>query len=400
MKYRHLFVLPLLTLLLGCSNTNSSSVEPQKTRSFLPEVGEVRMLFDHGTMGESNFYNYCPSIFVEDNKEHVYYCTNKDEGNVTDYVGYRVGTLSDNEIKFSDTDFALEHGELGSWDSRHVCDPSVVKGKFKFHNETYSYLMAFLGCVPSDCTLNETGIAVAKSPEGPWIKCDYSSDNTKINPIVPYSDFSCDTNSWGTGQPSVVSVDKEGKVLIFTTIGATNGTFTNIRLYDFSDIDHYQKLQEKNKFTCDGIRQNYSGDSFINNADFAYDLKNRRVIMAKPRQYYGKDGLNPNFVADTIDLYYIDDTEFDDIGVGDVLFAGNNTAKSWKLIGSINQELTGFLRNHNTGLITDPYGHLFDHTKIGVAFTRSDEGLGNNWSYLNTYRIYATSFAIPESYFN
>ena len=122
--------------------------------------------------------------------------------------------------------------------------------------------------------------------------------------------------------------------------------------------------------------------------------------MAKPRQYMGTDGKSPSVVADTIDVYYIDDTEFDDIGCCDVLFAGNNTAKQWKLIGTIDQNLTGFLRNHNTGLITDPYGHLLDTERIGVAFTRSDEGLSNNWSYLCTYRIYATAFSFPRAYFN
>lgn len=407
-----LLILPLLMTLASCGQTANGSQGGQddsgsselaiiESTDFLPDVGEVRLLFNHGQAGVSKFYNYCPSIFVENNEEHVYYCTNQEEGNVTDFVGYRKGSIVGDTIQYSEMDLVLGHGELGSWDSRHACDPSVIKGEFYFHGEKYNYLMAYLGCVSSNVTLNETGIAVAKKPEGPWVKCDFALDGTtKINPIVPYSDFDCDPNNWGTGQPSLVSVDKKGKVLLFTTIGAKNGTFTNIRLYDFSNIDSYKKLQEKTKFTTDGVRQTYVGDAFINNADFAYDMENRRVIMAKPRQYFGTDGKNPNFVADTIDLYYIDDTEFDTIGVGDVLFAGNNTGMSWKLIGSVNQSLTGFLRNHNTGLITDPYGHLYNHEKIGVAFTRSDEGLGNNWSYLTTYRIYATSFAIPKSYFN
>ena len=404
----HKRILPVILmsfLLTGCAfnNDNPSTggnnppVEEVK-ETFIPKVGEVKMLFDDGTIGETNKYNYCPSYFIEDNIAHVYYCTNKDEGNVTDYVGYRKGEVVNNKVKYSDnSQYVLTHGEMGSWDSRHACDPSVVKGEFKYHGEEYNYLMAYLGCVPSDCTQNETGIAVSKTPDGPWIKCDFKEDGvTKINPIVPFSDFSCNETSWGTGQPSLVSVDKKGRVLLFTTVGATNGTFTNLREYDFSDIDNYKLLRERVSINIDGIRGSNGSASFINNADFGYDEVNKRIIMAKPRQFFGTDGKSPNFIADTIDVYYIDDTEGSEIG--DVLFAGKNTTKIWKLIGSVNESLTGFLRNHNTGLVTDEYKRIDSSSPLGVLFTRSDEDSGGQWSYLSTYRLYITALDFPSSY--
>lgn len=404
----HKRILPVILmsfLLTGCAfnNDNPSTggnnppVEEVK-ETFIPKVGEVKMLFDDGTIGETNKYNYCPSYFIEDNIAHVYYCTNKDEGNVTDYVGYRKGEVVNNKVKYSDnSQYVLTHGEMGSWDSRHACDPSVVKGEFKYHGEEYNYLMAYLGCVPSDCTQNETGIAVSKTPDGPWIKCDFKEDGvTKINPIVPFSDFSCNETSWGTGQPSLVSVDKKGRVLLFTTVGATNGTFTNLREYDFSDIDNYKLLRERVSINIDGIRGSNGSASFINNADFGYDEVNKRIIMAKPRQFFGTDGKSPNFIADTIDVYYIDDTEGSEIG--DVLFAGKNTTKIWKLIGSVNESLTGFLRNHNTGLVTDEYKRIDSSSPLGVLFTRGDEDRGGQWSYLSTYRLYITALDFPSSY--
>ena len=404
----HKRIIPVILmsfLLTGCAfnNDNPSTggnnppVEEVK-ETFIPKVGEVKMLFDDGTIGETNKYNYCPSYFIEDNIAHVYYCTNKDEGNVTDYVGYRKGEVVNNKVKYSDnSQYVLTHGEMGSWDSRHACDPSVVKGEFKYHGEEYNYLMAYLGCVPSDCTQNETGIAVSKTPDGPWIKCDFKEDGvTKINPIVPFSDFSCNETSWGTGQPSLVSVDKKGRVLLFTTVGATNGTFTNLREYNFSDIDNYKLLRERVSINIDGIRGSNGSASFINNADFGYDEVNKRIIMAKPRQFFGTDGKSPNFIADTIDVYYIDDTEGSEIG--DVLFAGKNTTKIWKLIGSVNESLTGFLRNHNTGLVTDEYKRIDSSSPLGVLFTRGDEDRGGQWSYLSTYRLYITALDFPSSY--
>ena len=404
----HKRIIPVILmsfLLTGCAfnNDNPSTggnnppVEEVK-ETFIPKVGEVKMLFDDGTIGETNKYNYCPSYFIEDNIAHVYYCTNKEEGNVTDYVGYRKGEVVNNKVKYSDnSQYVLTHGEMGSWDSRHVCDPSVVKGEFKYHGEEYNYLMAYLGCVPSDCTQNETGIAVSKTPDGPWIKCDFKEDGvTKINPIVPFSDFSCNETSWGTGQPSLVSVDKKGRVLLFTTVGATNGTFTNLREYDFSDIDNYKLLRERVSINIDGIRGSTGSVSFINNADFGYDEVNKRIIMSKPRQFFGTDGKSPSFIADTIDVYYIDDTEGSEIG--DVLFAGKNTTKIWKLIGSVNESLTGFLRNHNTGLVTDEYKRIDSSSPLGVLFTRGDEDRGGQWSYLSTYRLYITALDFPSSY--
>lgn len=404
----HKRIIPVILmsfLLTGCAfnNDNHSTggnnppVEEVK-ETFIPKVGEVKMLFDDGTIGETNKYNYCPSYFIEDNIAHVYYCTNKDEGNVTDYVGYRKGEVVNNKVKYSDnSQYVLTHGEMGSWDSRHACDPSVVKGEFKYHGEEYNYLMAYLGCVPSDCTQNETGIAVSKTPDGPWIKCDFKEDGvTKINPIVPFSDFSCNETSWGTGQPSLVSVDKKGRVLLFTTVGATNGTFTNLREYDFSDIDNYKLLRERVSINIDGIRGSTGSASFINNADFGYDEVNKRIIMSKPRQFFGTDGKSPSFIADTIDVYYIDDTEGSEIG--DVLFAGKNTTKIWKLIGSVNESLTGFLRNHNTGLVTDEYKRIDSSSPLGVLFTRGDEDRGGQWSYLSTYRLYITALDFPSSY--
>ena len=80
-----------------------------KQASFIPDVGEVRLLFDHGTAGETRIYNYCPSIFIdENNQEHVYYCSNKDEGNVTDYIAYRKGVIANNQIKYSNVNFVLD----------------------------------------------------------------------------------------------------------------------------------------------------------------------------------------------------------------------------------------------------------------------------------------------------
>ena len=365
--------------------------------TLLPEIDEVRLLFSKADPKSSQYYNYCPTSFVENNVQHIYYCTNESDGNVTDFVGYRTGQIIDNKLVYSEEELILTHGEVGvDWDSRHVCDPSVVKGNFTYNEETYSYLMAYLGCSSSDVTLNETGLAVSKTPAGPWIKVAFEKDGvTKLRPIVPVTDFTDNQKCWGTGQPSLVSVNEAGEVLLFTSVGIETATFTNLRHYDFSNLNDVKLIDEQRTIMTTGVVGTSTGASFINNADFAYDKENQRVLMVKGRQHYNADGKLPNQIESILDVYYIDDTER--TGVGSVLFAGNNTTKQWKLMGSINQDLTGFLRNHNPGFITNEYGHILNTDALPVAFTRADEGGG--WQHLATYRIYATSIAFPKKYF-
>jgi hypothetical protein len=237
--------------------------------------------------------------------------------------------------------------------------------------------------------LNETGIAVSKTPDGPWIKCNgLKSDGvTKINPIVPYSDFDCAKNSWGTGQPSLLSIDKKGRVLLLTTVGCKTGSFMDVREYDFSDINNYQLIRQSTVFT-QGVE---GGNKRVNNADYCYDPNAKKFYMAKGRSPFGSDGQTPNFIADTVDLYYADASNYEN--PFDIFFDSGRT-EGWHLINSVNQSKSGYPRNHNTGLITDEYGHMYKNDRIGVAFTSSQYGSISSMTYLKTYRIFVITFLI------
>ena len=242
---------------------------------------------------------------------HVWYCSNKDDGIVTDYVAYRKGTLHDDgRWTFGDKQLVLEHGKKEQWDSRHVCDPTVVKGVFKSGTDTYNYMMAFLGCSTSNNTKNEVGVAFAKNPEGPWVK--YAG-----NPVADfYADYSLSrtdssanseiaaNNSWGYGQPSLISADKNGKVILFYSCGVPTGTFTVAELWDFTDIAspvRTHKLMVSNK----GITNASGGQDVINNADFAYDAQKNRLYCIKEDFPY-PTGNNINWIAGTNTVFYVD----------------------------------------------------------------------------------------------
>lgn len=359
-----------MTSLLACSSVTQPYYAPED---------KVMKWFDHGTFGVTQYYNYCPSTFIENGQRYVYYCTNKDEGNVTDYIGYRHANYTKKDgWNWSDVDFVL--GPTAStWDSRHTCDPSVVKGVFSYQGETYNYLMAFLGSIQSDNNGNETGLAVSKSPEGPWVKC-----NT-INPLIPYDR---ENAIWGTGQASMINVDGQGDIVIFYSVGNVDGTYEEVREYNLSNLDSPVLLQ-KAKVPTNGLQ---SGDTLICDADVCYDVANKKLLLVKGKLPYSPDGNAPSFIASTLVVYYMDLSA--STRPIDEIFKGNN-AKSWRLLAELGYEQTGFMRNHNAGLVTDPYGHLLENTNfIEIALTRSD--LANSeWNWLSTYRIYSITRPLP-----
>ena len=400
MKKAGVLLVSVLLSLCGCnSNSGDDSMKDYKQygdviNDFIPEIGQTKLLFKHsleetvGDDGEDYFYNYCPSLKVENDEMNVFYCTNAEWGNVTDYIGHRNGKIAGGTLKFKDEELVLSPTE-DTWDQRHVCDPTVIKGEFKYNNETYEYLMAYLGCIPSDCTLNETGIAVSHSYSGPWIKCNGNKEgtDTPINPLVPWSDFDCATNSWGTGQPSLLSVDKKGRVLLLTTVGCKTGSFMDVREYDLSDINNYRLIRQSKVFT-DGVVGN---NKRVNNGDYCYAENTKKFYMAKGRSPFGGDGLTPNFIADTADLYYVDASSYEN--PFDIFFDKERT-NGWHLVGSVDQSVSGYPRNHNVGLVTDEFGRMYKNDRICLAFTSSQYGSVAAMTYLKTYRIFVTTFAI------
>ena len=138
-------------------------------------AAEAEPLFEPTQEG---IYNYCPAGFVEDGVTHLYYCTNVDSRVVTDHIGYRSST---DGVHYSDETIVLANGKKwDAWDAIHVCDPDVVKGEFKLDGEVYNYLMVYLGCQTGNNQGNEIGLAVAKRPEGPFLRV------SNLNPFVAF----------------------------------------------------------------------------------------------------------------------------------------------------------------------------------------------------------------------
>ena len=78
---------------------------------------------------------------------------------------------------------------------------------------------------------------------------------------------------------------------------------------------------------------------------------------------------------------------------GDTFF--NPQGRSWNIMTRVGPNLTGYPRNHNMGILKDPYGWVMDTTAIDVVYTVSIESTGA-WWYWSTYRLFMRPIAVTE----
>jgi hypothetical protein len=380
----------LLSASLGFSVfATSSNKETVKTSA----TGST-VLFSPGEAGVARFYNYCPSIFEEDNgTRHIYYCTNKVAGNVTDYIGYRTGyKQNDGSYTWSNESLVLSPTS-GAWDSRHTCDPSVIKGSFTYNSTAYSYLMAYLGCSSSDGTDNETGLAVSNSPAGPWTKV-----TGQFRPFTPV-DPTGEQWEWGNGQPSLVSINKAGLVLVTYTIGDLNATRIVAEKWNLSNLNNPILLSDTIRLSTNGLKQvNGATDYVLNNADFAYDPGTERMYMI--RDGHPSAAVSPT-VSTEVQLCYTE------VNINDKSIGGNlSGSTTWKTHKVLNESVTGLARNHNAGLVTDAYGHIKNSSTIEAVvsggYNISSTGTSIVWPELGTYRLHGVTvdMDMPKSEWN
>lgn len=348
-------------------------------------------------INDTKKFNYCPAILTETDAGgntvmHIWYCTNKDSGIIMDHIGYRTGVLQeDGKWLFSDEKIVLAPTE-GTWDGRHTCDPAVIKGEFRMGGQTYNYLMAYLGCTTEDYQKNETGLAVAKDVGGPWVKVD------SVNPIVPwYDDGDKATEQgkyeswqgtsriyWGTGMPSLVSVDGKGEVLLFYS-STLRGT--GVRRLDLSDIDH-----PVTKFTTslshNGIVNSRGLKCNVGIADFAFDPVAKRLYVTGVTNDKLPEDVTKTLVNSHSLLAYVDG--LDDMEA--VCAALQGGSYKWNVVGYVGPSDTGWNRNHNPGMVRSALGYVPSSNKIGVVVSTGN----NDWPNENifTYRLFGHWFEI------
>lgn len=345
----------------------------------------------------TKIYNYCPAIIMDTDNEgrkrmNIWYCTNKDSGIIVDYIGFRQGILNEHgRWEFGEEKIVLAPTE-NTWDARHTCDPTVVKGEFKLKDETYNYLMAYLGCTTEDYQKNETGIAVSKNIEGPWIKID------AVNPIVPWYDDGKIENEegkyqawqgseriyWGTGMPSLLSVDGKGEVILFyqSTLRGTG-----IRRIDLSDLEN-PIVKYTVSIGHNGIYNSVNQNCNIGIPDFAYDPVMKRLYVVSVTNERNPADVTKTLVNSHSLVAYIDNLE-DMEAVSETLRKGGY---SWNMVGHVGPAETDWERNHNPGLVKTADAHIPNPDEIQVVVSTGK----NSWANENifTYRLHGWTFSL------
>lgn len=332
---------------------------------------------------ETKKFNYAPTVIqqVENGKNvmHIWYCTNKTTAIIMDHIGYRRGEeQEDGKWLFSEESIVLEP-TLNTWDGRHTCDPSVIKGEFAWGNENYTYLMAYLGCVTDDYSNNETGIAVAKEPGGPWIKVEH------INPIAPWARDN-PSGRWGTGMPALLSVDKKGQILLYymnTAVGVS------VEKWDLSDLLNPVRLY-RSRLINTGLQKPTGTPNAVSYVEMAYDEKLGRLYVLTGGGIKDPADGTRTLVYSHFSLAYIEGmNNFEDIDNAMI-----NMDYTWKMVGHGGPEDTGFPRNHNSALVTDSYGYVINSEKIGVVTSTGY----NTYPFDNiyTYRLCGFTFDVPQ----
>ena len=309
------------------------------------------------------YYAYAPSVFIETDdivsklkntglsgtnmikkyygstaKVSIFSCQNKDNYQTVDHV-----FLND-----SDGRYQILTPQSG-WDRFHICDPSIVKGNFKYQGISYKYVMAYLGVDNAACVNNSIGLAVSNDLKGGWVKVG----NT---PFIN----SGTSGRWGAGQPSLIYVNN--KLIMFYTNDTGSGSPMEVRIINPDGFG-----------IIGSVGLSTANTSWMHNADFAY--KGNRLYVA----YEGDEALRTHdIISDTIQIKsaYISD------------YGNLNSYKnlSWETENVVNSSVSGSVRNTNAGLFKDSSGGLYSRN---VAFTKTDSGLGTGHF---TYSIYYCSF--------
>ena len=363
-------------------NCLSRVVAPFLALSAATVVAEDVPIAIDATYSGRGFYRYCPSAVDSDGVRHVFYCRKKNAYSVVDYIYHatisQAGTIAGETVVLSPADSTGT-----AWDSYHVCDPSVIAGRFWYNGRYYRYLMAYLGVKgkPGDstsdgakCINNKVGLAVSDSLSEGWVRM---GSDCVVATGMP--------SQWGVGQPSVVSLDGAGKVALFYA-----GDYgTRMLVLDFGDSAaataslRVHTGNEGAAVSTKGIsdlKGALASGMTITNGDFAWNHKTGYLYLSvdTPDRYdsWYDDGGYYLYITKAVTIYRV---HLDELSTESIAVAG------WEKMcriypDDLASDFRSSFRVHNSGLARTAGGELAE--KIVFA---SVAHLENNALY--TYRF-------------
>lgn len=357
-KIKKIVTVLLFPLVAACSGGNEGDIAPPAPPT--PDNPDATAEAYHldgnkhifGFTGQDR-YAYCPSVIEKPwSGSDIYFCGNPTPGIMEDNI-YHIHLNADG-TKTAPVS-VLKPGVAPAWDNQHCCDPSVVAGNFNFDGTAYKYAMFYLGCT-LQYYYNEIGVAFSNDLNATeWVKYP-DQIIEKTWPETGDQNVS-GGKSWGVGQPSAISLDKAGKVLLSYTIGDIAGTRIVSRELNLTDMSS-PVIGAPITMTRSGLKNiSESGLDYTCNSDIALDADQSTIYMIRPVQPHPAD--YPAYLNQSLELCRLPLDDF---------IGGTGT---WEPLFRLTPELTGYARNHNAGIARDAYGHLSDPTSLKIYYTVS-----------------------------
>ena len=350
---KYLFYIIGLWLFCSCSDSTPGEEPPVTPPEPTPTITMSKPEFVLGFTGEGKNSYWPSALKQEDGSVHLFFCGNPENQIMVDNI-FHIKINSDGSQTAPKS--VLQPGIAGTWDDHHTCDPSVIEGSFSWNNVTYKYAMFFLSNMYG-VYYNEIGVAFSNSLDADsWVKYPkqivrktWSDDGDQ--------EIGGGGKSWGVGQPSVVSLDKKGKVLLTYTIGDIGGTRIAWAEADFSNMDSYtistpMTIVQSGLLAIDNQSRDYTC-----NSEFAINQDADKIVMIRPVQPMPND--YPAYLNSALEIDYMNLSDF------------MNQSGSWTPIYRITPDDTGYPRNHNATLLRDNFGHLQDWEEPAFYFTVS-----------------------------
>lgn len=320
------------------------------------------------------FYSYAPSVVREGDTEWIWTCHNDGFRVVKDHI-YLTKIVNGAVVESRSV---LAASPAPAWDSFHVCDPSVVAGRFAYEGAEYRLAMFYLGNDLDASAHNQIGVAFANDPAGPWVKLP--------RPVISFER----TDQWGAGQPTAVVMPGDpSKVMLGYTRGdvSTRAYVTEVDLRNAEDFSITAPAELPNV----GLTGADGSSDYLNGFDLVLDKRNSRFLAVREQHPYPAD--NPWWIGPAVQVASLD---LHDLRSG---------RGAWTPEGDINEGLTGFTRNHNAGFVRDWKGHLVTKNDVTVVFTKSCSSLPTvddpDWSQatcdsLYSYHLWSVDGKIAE----
>jgi hypothetical protein len=332
-------------------------------------------------------YNYTPCLVLDGEVLHCWYCANRTPGQVTDYLCHRTARKRADKWVWSEETVALTPAASRTrWDSRHVCDPEVIAGRFRFNGKDWRYALLYLGCDAERSTHNQIGVAFANSLDGPWTRYPepvvrYTSDESGgvVGEFLGWPVYRCG----GVGQPAAVSLDRAGQLLLFMSVGERVWGEETAEV-DLSDMDRGPIVGPRKKIPSSGLRgRSKEAPVNIGNIGVALDERRDRLYMIR-EDLPPRDGLFPDFIGEYSQIAAASWSSF------------RRGQVSWEVLGTVDSGCTGWPRNHNPSFARDPYGRLTDPKAltVGISVAEAFATPPPDFRWLWTYRIGLLSFSL------